>query len=61
MYPAVRINKTVLSPCLLFLCFKLGALEIEEKSKGTEAVSFAKLFGEHMDLVFLQESACKNS
>lgn len=61
MYPAVRINMTVLSPCLFFFCFKLGALEIEEKSKRNKAVCIAELFGEHMGLVFLQESACKIS
>lgn len=61
MYPAVRINMTVLSPCLFFLCFKLGALEIEKKSKRNKAVSIAELFGEHVGLVFLQESACKIS
>lgn len=52
MYPAVRISKTVLSPYLLFLYFKLGALEIEEKNKGNKSISIAEQFGEHVGWFF---------
>lgn len=39
MYPAVKINKIVLSLYILFLCFKLGDLEIEEKTKRNNSVN----------------------